>query len=109
MKATIFHKNEHFNIIIIASEPDITPEKHKENFKHIYNNSVLEKTTKLLTPYPIHSFIRTSITMSYVYKMAQLRANKSTILQSYLQGVRKKCIHTLNNSKPGVYYYLLNF
>ena len=34
MKATIFHNNEHINIII--SKPDITPEKCRENLKHIH-------------------------------------------------------------------------
>ena len=34
MKATIFHNNEHSNTII--SEPNITPEKCKENLKHIH-------------------------------------------------------------------------
>ena len=56
MKATIFHNNEHTNIII--SKPDITPEKCRENLEHIYtiiihNTSVLEKTTKLLIPHPM--------------------------------------------------------
>ena len=32
MKATIFHNNEH----IIISDPNITPEKCRENLKHIY-------------------------------------------------------------------------
>ena len=34
MKATIFHKNEHINIII--SEPVITPEKCRKNLKLIH-------------------------------------------------------------------------
>ena len=34
MKATIFHNNEHINIII--SKPAITPEKCRENLKHIH-------------------------------------------------------------------------
>ena len=33
MKSNIFHNNEHINII---SNPDITPEKCKENLKHIH-------------------------------------------------------------------------
>ena len=34
IKATIFHNNNYTNIII--SDPDITPEKCKENVKHIH-------------------------------------------------------------------------
>ena len=34
MKSTIFHNNDHTNIII--SKPDITPEECRENLKHIY-------------------------------------------------------------------------
>ena len=34
MKATIFHNNEHTNIII--SKSDITPEKCRENLKYIH-------------------------------------------------------------------------
>ena len=55
-KARIFHNNKHTNIIIL--KPDITPEKCRENFKHIHvtitsQSSVLEKTTKLLTTHPM--------------------------------------------------------
>ena len=54
MKATIFHNNEHNNIII--SKLNITSEECRENFKHSLlpsplNISVPEKTTKLLTPH----------------------------------------------------------
>ena len=65
MKATIFHNNEHTNIII--SKPDIAPEdvqsiQSTEDVEKTlntftlpspHNNSVLEKTTKLLTPHPM--------------------------------------------------------
>ena len=34
MKVTIFHNNEHTNIII--SDPNITTEESRENLKHIY-------------------------------------------------------------------------
>ena len=34
IKATIFHNNEHTNIVI--SEPNITPKKCKENLKHLH-------------------------------------------------------------------------
>ena len=34
MKVTIFHNNEHANIII--SKPDRTTEEHRENLKHIH-------------------------------------------------------------------------
>ena len=36
MKATIFHNNADINNII--SKPDVTPEKCKENLKHIHTN-----------------------------------------------------------------------
>ena len=56
MKATIFHNNKHTNIII--SEPDITPEKCRENLKHVHTTITSQylssrKTTKLLTPHPM--------------------------------------------------------
>ena len=56
IKVTIFHNNEHPNIII--SKPDIILEVCRENLKHIHSTttsqtSVLEKTTKLLTPHPM--------------------------------------------------------
>ena len=58
MKITIFHNNEHTNIIIL--EPDITPEKCRENLKHIhttinsqYFSSKKEKEAKLLTLHPM--------------------------------------------------------
>ena len=38
MKATIFHNNEHTNIII--SEPDITIEKCRKNLKHTYTTII---------------------------------------------------------------------
>ena len=41
---------------------------------------------------------------------AQKCATMGTLTQQYkLQGLLKKCINTLNNCKPGVYYYLFNF
>ena len=55
IKATIIHKNEHTNII--TPEPDVKPKQSGEKLKHTniqpHNTSVLEKTTKLLTPQPI--------------------------------------------------------
>ena len=56
MKATIFHNNEHTNIII--SKVDITTEKCREKLEHIYTIITslyldLEKKTKLLTPQPM--------------------------------------------------------
>ena len=59
MKATIFHSNEHTNIII--SKPDITTVECRENIKHIHITITSQylsskKTTKLLTtPYSNHS------------------------------------------------------
>ena len=56
MKATIFHNNEHTNIII--SKPDITlrnVEKTPNTFTlpSPHNTSLLEKTTKVLIPHPM--------------------------------------------------------
>ena len=59
MKATIFHNNEHTNIII--SKPNITPEECRENLKHIHTtitsqNLNYRKNNKVTnnTPYDIH-------------------------------------------------------
>ena len=92
MKATIFYNNEHTNIII--SKPDIAPEEYRENLIHIHtipsphNTSVLEKAIKLLTPHPM-TFIYQNKTLTHhmCTKLAQLRANKSPLLQSYLHTV----------------------
>ena len=53
MKATIFKNNEQTNII---SDPNTTPEKCRENLKHIHipsphNTTFLKKATKFLTPH----------------------------------------------------------
>ena len=92
MKATIFYNNEHTNIIII-SEPDTALEECKENLKHIYptitsqylssrkNNKVTNTTL-----YHIHSSEQTLPCHMHT-KLAQLRANKSPLLQSYLHTV----------------------
>ena len=60
MKATIFHKNEHTNIII--TKPGITSEECKENFKYIrtiitsqYLSSRKNYKVTSTTPYDIHS------------------------------------------------------
>ena len=60
MKATIFHNNEHTNIII--SKPAIKSEECKENLKHIhtiitsqYLNSRKNNKVTNTTPYDIHS------------------------------------------------------
>ena len=59
MKATIFHNNEHINII---SEPDKTLKKCKENPKHIhititsqYLKSKKNNKSTNITPYDISS------------------------------------------------------
>ena len=59
MKATILHKNDHTNIIIL--DPDLTPVKCKENLKCIYTSITLQylrfrknnKVTNTIT-YDIH-------------------------------------------------------
>ena len=88
MKATIFHNNKHINIII--SKPDITPEECRENIKHTYITYItsdLEKNKVInTTPYEIHSTEQT-LTHHMCTKLAQLRANKSPLLQSYLHTV----------------------
>ena len=60
MKATIFHNNEHTNIII--SKPDIRLEECRENLKHIYTTITSQylssrKNNKVTntTPYDIYS------------------------------------------------------
>ena len=89
MKATIFHNNEH----IIISKPDITPEECRENLKHIHTTITSQylssrKNNKVAntTPYDIHLSEQT-LPRHMRTKLAQLRANKSTLLQSYLHTV----------------------
>ena len=92
MKVTIFHNNEHTTIII--SKLDITPEKCRENLKHIYTTitSVLEKNNKAtnITPYDIHSSEQT-LPCHMRTKLAQFRANKSPLLKSYLHTMNPQC------------------
>ena len=92
MKATIFHNNDHTNIII--SEPDIIPEEWRENLKHIHTTITSQylssrKNNKVTntTPYDIHSSEQT-LPRHISTKLAQLRANKSPLLQSYLQYIQ---------------------
>ena len=94
MKATILHNNEHTNIII--SEPDITPEECRENLKHIctiitsqYLSSRKNNKVTNTTPYNIHSSEQT-LPRHRRKKLAQGRANKSPLLQSYLHTVNPK-------------------
>ena len=94
IKATIFHNNEHTNIII--SKPDITPEECRENFKCIHTTITSQylsfrKNNKVTntTPYDIHLSERT-LPRHMRAKLAQLRANKSPLLQSYLHTVNPK-------------------
>ena len=91
MKATIFHSNEHTQIII--SKSDITIEGSRENSNTFtlpssHHTSVLEKITKLLTPHPmtfIHQkLLKQTLLCHMCTKMAQLKANKSPLLLSYL-------------------------
>ena len=73
MKDTIFHNNEHTNIII--SKLEITPEECRENLKHIYSTIISQylnsrKTNKVTntTLYDIHSSA-TNITTTYTNKI----------------------------------------
>ena len=91
MKATIFHTNEHTNIIV--SKPEITSEEYKENLKHIHTTITSQylssrKSNKVTytRPYDIHSSEQTLLCHMRT-KLAQLRANKSSFLQSYLPTV----------------------
>ena len=91
-KATIFHNNEHTNIIIL--EPDITPEEYRENLKHIhtiitsqYLSSRKNNKVTNTTLYDIHSLEQTLLCHIYT-KLAQLRADKLPLLQIYLHMVK---------------------
>ena len=91
MKATILHNNKHTNIII--SKPVITPEERRENLKHIhttitsqYLNSKKNNKVTDTTPYDTHSSEQT-LPRHMRTKLAQLRANKSPLSQSYLHAV----------------------
>ena len=81
IKATIFHNNEHTNIII--SDLKIPPGKCRENLKHIYTTitsqylSLNNKVTDT-TPYDIHSSEQTLPCHMHT-KLAWLRANKSPL------------------------------
>ena len=86
MKPTIFHNNEHTNIIIL--EPDITPEECRENLNHIHTTITSkylssQKNNKIAntTPYDINLSEQTLPCHMHT-KLAQLRANKSPLLQS---------------------------
>ena len=87
MKASIFHSNEHTNIII--SEPDVTPEECRENLKHIrtaitgtslYLNS--RKNNKVIntTPYDIYMYSSEQTLPRHMRtKLVQPRAKKSPL------------------------------
>ena len=84
MEGTIFYSNEHTNIIII-SKPDLTPEKFRDNLKHIHttntsqhlssrkNNEITNTTSN-----DIHS-LEQILPRHMRTKLAQLRANKSPL------------------------------
>ena len=88
IKATIFHNNEHTNTVI--SEPNITPKNVKKisntcttitsqyTLTSPHNNSILEKTTKLLTPH-LMTFIHQNkhYHVTCIQNLAQLRAKCS--------------------------------
>ena len=91
MKAIIFHNNEHTNIII--SKLYITPEECRKNLKNIHTMIISQylssrKNNKVTNtiPYDFHSSKQT-LPCHLHTKLAQLRANKSPLLQSYLRTV----------------------
>ena len=88
MKATIFHNNEHTNII--TSDPDITPEECRANLRSIhttitsqYLNSRNHNKVTNTTPLDIHPTEQT-LPRHLRTRLAQLRTNKSPLLHSYL-------------------------
>ena len=91
MKGTIFHNNKHTSIII--AEPDITSEECRENLKHIHTaitSQYLSSKKNNEVTKTIFCNIRLSRQTLPCYvqsKLAQLRANKSPLLQSYLNTV----------------------
>ena len=91
IKATIFYNSEHTNIIIL--KPDITSKECKKNsYIHTTITSQYlssEKSNKVTdtTPYGIHLSEQT-LPRHMSTKLAQLRANKAPLLQSY--------VHTMN-------------
>ena len=100
MKGAIFYSNEHTNIIII-SKPDLIPGKCKENLKHIhttitsqYLSSRKNNEVTNTTPYDIHSSEQTLPCHMHT-KLAQLRANKSPLLESYLHTVNPNTYATM--------------
>ena len=91
MKASIFHNNEHTNIII--SKPNITLDECRENLKHIHTTITSQylssrKNNKVTntTPYDICSSEQT-LPCHMCTKLAHLRANKLPLLQNYLHTV----------------------
>ena len=88
MKASVFHNNEHTNIVI--SKLDITPEECRKTSTHShYLSSRKHNKVTNTTPYNIHSSKQT-LPRHMCAKLAQLRANKSPLLQSYLKAENPK-------------------
>ena len=92
MKGTIFYSNEHTNIIVI-SKSDLTPEKCRRNLKHIhttitrqYVSSGKNNEVTNTAPNDIHSSEQT-LPRHMRTKLAQLRTDKSPLLQGYLHTV----------------------
>ena len=93
MKATIFHNNEHTNIII--SKPEIETVECRENIKNIHITIASKylsskKTTKLLTtPYSNHS-LEQILPRHMRTKLSQFRANKLPLMKSYVHIINHK-------------------
>ena len=82
-------------LISSFSEPDITTEECRETsniftLPPFHNISVLEKTTKLPTPHLMTVIYQNKHYHIMCTKLAQLRANKSPLMQSYLHTVNPK-------------------
>ena len=90
-KTTIFHNNDHNNIIIL--EPNITFEECRGNLKHThittssqYLSSRKNSKVTSTTPNDVHSSKQT-LPRHMRTKLAKLRGNKSPLLQSSLHTV----------------------
>ena len=91
-KVTIFYDNEHTNIII--SDPNITTEECRENLKHIFTTIISQylssrKSSKVSNTIFYENHLSEQTLPHHMRtKVAQLRANKLPLLQSYLHTVK---------------------
>ena len=91
MKATILYTNKHTNIII--SKQNIATEKRKKKLKYIHTTTITleclsSRKNKVTNTTPYEIYLSEQTLPRYMRtKVAQLRANKSPLLQSYLHTV----------------------